>query len=842
MADQGDWSMKMLFAVIAAGVCCVSAAAAAPARLTLAKGGHTDYTIVTSKDASPSETRAAAELQHFLGEMTGATFAAASETSAPKGNMILVGRSGITDGLGLNIAYDKLGKEGFALKTVGRHVVIAGGRQRGTMYGVSTFLEKLGCRWVAPDVNRIPKTPTLLVPALDEIQTPDFEYREVYMGEAFDKDWAARNKTNGQSTKLDASTGGKIAYHPFVHSFYSLVPPDKYFKEHPEYFSEVDGRRRGEQAQLCLTNPDVLRITIEQVLRWMKEFPDTTITSVSQNDFGGWCECARCRRVEQEEGGALSGPLVRFVNAVAEAVEKEYPDKLIDTLAYYYSEAPPTQTHPRRNVRIRMCPIGACNAHPYEKCPHNAYIVNNLKAWNRMTNNMYIWHYNANFSHFLLPVPDFDELAADIPMYKRSGVVGLFMQGAYAPGSSDGALRAYVLSKLLWNSKTDVWKTVDEFCDIYYGKAARPMRAYLERVHKLVRPAPEGEAQHWWCCRAPAFSDGGLAEVKGLFEQALAAAGNDAVRKRVRAAQMSIRYLELRRQQQFAIRDAVYEPRDMTGLDGRFRAFADDAKTLGVGNFGEDGPFDKYTREFLESLKSHPVVTLKNAALQVKVVPELNGRVISMVDTRTGKELLNQPVSVEMNYPDRSGLSVSAYPDFVNAAAYPVQWKVANASERELTLEGSASNGLRIRRVLRLEGDAWLRADALVENGGSAPIDVTLQAQFDADPGPLANAVVEFRAANGEVVRRELIRPGEQPAGGETYSGGLLPAREWRVRHTASGLSLANMFAPDQVDRAVLGFSGKSANRVGLSLWSKKRTLKPGEQMRLDVEYVASGR
>ena len=60
--------------------------------------------------------------------------------------------------------------------------------------------------------------------------------------------------------------------------------------------------------------------------------------------------------------------------------------------------------------------------------------MRNLRAWAKITGQLYIWHYNTNFAHYLSPFPDFDELAADIPMYKRHGVVGLFMEGEYQPG------------------------------------------------------------------------------------------------------------------------------------------------------------------------------------------------------------------------------------------------------------------------------------------------------------------------------------------------------------------------------------------------------------------------
>src|SRR5208337_2406535 len=124
--------------------------------------------------------------------------------------------------------FQRLGSEGFVLRTKGNYVLIVGGRQRGTMYGVYTFLEKLGCRWFTRDLSVIPKKPTLTVEPLDEMHKPAFEYREPFFTEAFDKDWAARNKMNGASMTLDESTGGKVVYYPFVHTSYLILPPDKY--------------------------------------------------------------------------------------------------------------------------------------------------------------------------------------------------------------------------------------------------------------------------------------------------------------------------------------------------------------------------------------------------------------------------------------------------------------------------------------------------------------------------------------------------------------------------------------------------------------------------------------
>jgi hypothetical protein len=57
--------------------------------------------------------------------------------------------------------------------------------------------------------------------------------------------------------------------------------------------------------------------------------------------------------------------------------------------------------------------------------------MDNLANWDKVTDSLYIWHYNTNFANYLLPLPDLEELAADIPLYKRSGVKGVFMQGTY---------------------------------------------------------------------------------------------------------------------------------------------------------------------------------------------------------------------------------------------------------------------------------------------------------------------------------------------------------------------------------------------------------------------------
>lgn len=71
--------------------------------------------------------------------------------------------------------------------------------------------------------------------------------------------------STGSITATTAKHGGAFTvYHPFVHSFDGLVPPELY-SERPEICPLIDGKRKSGYVQRCISNPDVLRISIERV-------------------------------------------------------------------------------------------------------------------------------------------------------------------------------------------------------------------------------------------------------------------------------------------------------------------------------------------------------------------------------------------------------------------------------------------------------------------------------------------------------------------------------------------------------------------------------------------------
>lgn len=561
------------------------AATGVMADVNLVSNGRSDYRIVLGKNASASEHRAAVELKEFIDEMTGARMPIVDDDGVAPDKAVLIGDSESLRALDPGIDVASMEPEGYVIKTSGSRLIIAGGRRRGTMYGVYAFLEdRLGCRWYSSKVSKMPRKNSIVIKDLNITGSPAFEYREVFYTDAFDKDWAARNRINGDHARLDSETGGKIAYYQFVHSFAPLVPLEKYWDSHPEYYSMIDGKRIKDQTQLCMTNPDVVRVATQQVLEWMREHPEASIYSVSQNDWYNNCQCDNCRAVDAEEGSP-SGLMLRFVNAIAEVTEKTYPDKLIDTLAYQWTEKPPKTTRPRHNVRARLCPIFCCEAHPYEKCDakENVAYIENLRNWAKITDNLYIWHYNTSFSHYLNPFPDFRQLADSAKLYKKSGVKGLFWQGNYSLGGGGelAELRAYMLAKISWDPEVDAVAVMKDFVDGYYGASGKYIWDYIRLMGDKV--TSENIHFHIWASPTDAFLSADIvAKSDALLSRAEAAAESDEVRERVMRARLPMEYVKLMQPilaKQTAGREAE--------LLGKLDKFVGECKRHGITNISE---------------------------------------------------------------------------------------------------------------------------------------------------------------------------------------------------------------------------------------------------------------
>jgi hypothetical protein len=585
-------------------------AAEAPAgAIVLADAGKSPYRIVVAEGASPSTRYAAEELARFVEQMSGAKLPIVSDRQPAAEAEILLGQNSRLKELGVDIDMKLLGQEGYVIRTVGGRLVIAGGEPRGTLYGVYGLLEDhLGCRWFAPGVSRIPKRSRLAVGPLDQRIVPVLEYREPYTFDCFDGDWCARNRVNSSAGRLEARHGGKIRFGAgyFVHTFNRLVPPEKYFDEHPEYFSLVDGKRLRERTQLCTTNEDVIRICTEHILRAMREQPDAFVFSVSQNDWHNYCECDRCQAIARREESQMA-PVLALVNRVAEAVEREFPGKAVETLAYQWTRKAPKTMRPRPNVIVRLCSIECCFSHPLATCDSeaNRRFREDVEAWAKVGNRLWVWDYVTDFHNYLLPFPNQRVRNDNIKYFVAHNVKGIFEQDTYdTPRSELVELGGYLTAKFLWNPDYDEQQAVGEFLEGYYGKAAGPIRAYLDVLADRV----EKENIHvniWAGTDSPHLTDLLLLRADDLWQQAEdLTADAPEVQRRVKLSRMSVDYAIVERARLQAAGRLPRGDELLKRARARFQPFSETLTASGLTKLREYRPADlpAYRRELADAL------------------------------------------------------------------------------------------------------------------------------------------------------------------------------------------------------------------------------------------------
>lgn len=454
--------------------------------MTLIENGSSEYKIVRGANASPSEVTAANKLAGYLRQISGYEMAVVTDATEKTGKEIIVGKTN-REGDAYTIDRSSLGDEGYDVKTVGDDLVIAGGELRGTLYGVYAFLEEyLNCRWFTKDVIMIPQSSTVVISASIAFTERSYlEYRETDWISPRDVEYSIANRQNGNIYRyLSPEKGGNFGYAgSFAHTLTNgIVAADTYFDEHPEYFA-LDKSGKRTRDQLCLTNPDTLQVAVDDVLALIRSHPNAQIVSVTQHDNQNYCVCERCKAVDKEEG-AHSGTMLRFVNAIADAVKAEgYDDVKIDTFAYQYTRSAPKKTVPRDNVIIRFCTIECCFSHPIDECPEAADMRRDLADWKAICKTLYVWDYTTNYANFLGPFPDFGVIQQNLQYFVENNVVGVYEEGNYQAAESNGEfaeLRAYLLSKLLWNPYIDMDKAMNEFLEAYYGAGWKSIRKYID--------------------------------------------------------------------------------------------------------------------------------------------------------------------------------------------------------------------------------------------------------------------------------------------------------------------------------------------------------------------------
>ena len=516
--------------------------------LTLAENGATPYVVVIPAEPTTQETKAAEDLTLWLKEMTGATFRIVPDTEAPLETELSVG---MTNRVPAEQAatVPGLGDEGYSISVDGQKLFLLGGKKRGPIYAVYALLEEdLGCRWYAGSESAIPQRPTLVFRPVARTKAPPLMIRDPFYKAAFDATWSLRNRTNAPSAAVPEEWGGCVDYALFVHTFHTLVPPGQYFGEHPDYFM-MDGNGTRNQHQLCTTNDAAVQVAAESTLRILREHPHSEVISVSKTDGGSTCLCPKCKTLDDAEG-TNAAALLYLVNKVADAVEKEFPEVVVSTLAYLETVKPPKTIRPRKNVAIRLCTDNCMWSRPFTPAEEVAAFRDAMTGWGAIHKRIHIWDYCVNFSHYTAPMPNMDVVAKNIRFFVANNATGVMEQGAYqSPGAERDLMRVWVMAKLMWEPSRDVWELMQDFIWGYFGKAAPAIAEYNALLretgenHKDSLASPSGGIRY--PMDSPFLSSQFLDKATVLYDRAEALAENDTIGERVERDRIPIMYVKL---------------------------------------------------------------------------------------------------------------------------------------------------------------------------------------------------------------------------------------------------------------------------------------------------------
>ena len=444
--------------------------------LVLTSDGASDYTIVIPTVPTEIERKAATEFQRLLALSSSVEVSIAGDTLPKSNREIVIGLTNRTPG---NMQ-DSLQEDGFVIRTEGRSLLINGGSEKGTLYGVYTFFDKyLGYRCYSPKVFKYPTLDRVeIASGINDRQVPVNRYRNTFYDVASDPFYADWHKLDHM----------KPDWGLWVHTFATLLPPEQYFAQHPECYALVNGKRVGMQddghlrAQLCLSNPETLEILCDNLKKEMDRQPDALYWSVSQNDTYADkpynCTCPACSALD-EKAGSPSGSVLDFVNRVAE----RFPDKIISTLAYRYTRTAPKGVVPADNVNIMLCDI-ECNRHiPIAEDSTSASFRNDFEEWGKIANNILMWDYIIQFSNLMAPYPNLRTLQPNMQYFVRNGVTAQFQQGNISRGGEFCELRPYLVARLMWNPDVDIRAEMEDFLNGYYEEAGPSILAYIDLMH-----------------------------------------------------------------------------------------------------------------------------------------------------------------------------------------------------------------------------------------------------------------------------------------------------------------------------------------------------------------------
>lgn len=416
-------------------------------------------------------------------------------------------------------------------------ITITGESKRALAFGLYHLLHDFGVRWYGPEEFNevVPQKESLEFPVGVVEETPDFQIRRLWPGRGMEgRRWLARNR---------AATPQMPGGHAFARFLKGTEPRDlePLYKRDPDLYPMVDGEVLGTQANI--SSPAFYRRILEGVRKQLRKQEDEGKkgffgASISPDD-GFWQD-------QRPESLSLMGrrldvfyhvqdatdALVDLGNRLAADLEKEFPDAALGFYVYSNHQGIP-DIKPNPMLFPIIAPISYTRFHSIGNpiSPTSMMLEDNIREWVKLSPRVGCYLYNFNLADVAMPFSRVTAFRKDIPHLFKIGI-------RYADIESNSNWHHmipgnYMITRLFWDTATDVDALLGEFYPAYYGPAAGEMQAY----DRLIEDAYE---------TTDAFA-GGLWSIPKIFDEKRrkameghlsaaekAAAGNEVLEKRIR--------------------------------------------------------------------------------------------------------------------------------------------------------------------------------------------------------------------------------------------------------------------------------------------------------------------
>lgn len=456
----------------------------------------TDYKIVAGSVSGA--TTAANFISQQLDSATGFTVPIDNEYSLDDWDenqkCLIVGREDIFQKTGLSMPEIDLGYSGYYIKTVGNSVFLQAERKGGYQMGAIALLKALvGYDMISGDTVVFSKDGTIF-PKMDIVEKPDFDYRHV-------------------SNTLDTITSYGMGYctdsETFIpingwsiHNTLDILPVSEYKSQHPNWYMA------GEE-DICYTaNGDkeeykaMVETVYKTIIPLIDAANDLENMVISQEDNPTLCACRSCMDDYQKYGSKASSQ-IRFMNDLDDLVQEHLKNtnrtfNLI-FLAYHESENAPitrnddgtyslikSEEFPaglkcHEHVGVEVAPINANYTTAFTD-PCNALFSENIVAWSKLTQKMYMYAYETNFYAALFPYNSWSYVFDSFKFYYEQNFVYVFNSGQiFQPEyTAFTHLKNYLDAKGMFDVNTEYNEVVNKFFDYYFMDASEPMRKFYE--------------------------------------------------------------------------------------------------------------------------------------------------------------------------------------------------------------------------------------------------------------------------------------------------------------------------------------------------------------------------